>query len=86
MRANRDLGPLPGRQIGDFELSFAHPLAVLVQQVEIERGGRNRFRAEVFCQGLTQIIALAGDRTDLAQLAQGRSRRGHQPQPGFLQS
>jgi len=74
MRTDRDLGALPGRQIGDFQISFTYPLAVFVQQVEIERGGRNRFRAEVLRQGLTQIIALAGDGIDLAQFAHGEAQ------------
>jgi len=72
--ANRNLGALSGREVGDFKISFADPLAAFVEQVEIKRGRGDRFGGEVFRRGFTQEIALARGGTHLAQLADGKAQ------------
>src|SRR6185312_9908388 len=55
-------------------VSFAHTIPVFVEQVEIERRGRNSFRAEVFCNGLAKIVSLTGCGINLSQLAQSKAQ------------
>src|SRR5215469_10619879 len=76
MHADRDLGALSGREIGDFEISLTDALAALVQEIKIEGRGRDGFRAEVFGSRFAEKIALAGIGTHLTELADGEAQGG----------